>query len=103
MSRPAARIRWIGAGQPLIVLRVPGPRLHILWVCGAPGGGKSVAAWSLFEELAASGPRVAYVDIDQLGMLYPATDEDPERHALEATALAALVPGYLAAGARTLI
>ncbi|MDX6302373.1 MAG: hypothetical protein QOF53_3587, partial [Nocardioidaceae bacterium] len=95
--------RWIGAEPPLIVLRVPGPRLHILWVCGAPGAGKSTAAWSLFEELAAAGHRVAYADIDQLGMLYPAVDGDPERHALKATALAALVPGYLAAGARTLI
>jgi adenylylsulfate kinase-like enzyme len=82
---------------------VPGPRLHILWVFGAPGAGKSVAAWSLFEGLVAAGHRVAYVDIDQLGMLYPAAAEDPERHALKTTALAALVPGYLAAGARTLI
>lgn len=77
--------------------------MRVVWVCGAPAAGKSVAAWSLFEELAGAGRGVAYVDIDQLGMLYPAVEEDPERHGLKAVALAALVPGYAAAGARTLV
>lgn len=86
-----------------MVLRVQSPRLRIVWICGAAGAGKSVAAWSLFEELAAAGQRVAYVDIDQLGMLYPAAEDDPERHSLKSRALAALTPGYLAAGAQILI
>lgn len=71
----------------------------MVWVWGASGAGKSVAAWALFEELA--GERVAYVDIDQLGMLYPLAGAD--HHALKAEALARLVPGYAAAGARLLI
>jgi adenylylsulfate kinase-like enzyme len=86
-----------------MVLRVHGPRLRIVWICGAAGAGKSVAAWSLFEELAAAGHRVAYVDIDQLGMLYPAAEDDPERHSMKSRALAALAPCYLAAGASVLI
>jgi len=49
----------------------------VFWVCGASGAGKSVAAWALFEALAAEGVRVGYVDIDQLGMLYPAAGDDP--------------------------
>lgn len=85
------------------MLRVHGPRLRVIWICGAAGAGKSVAAWALFEALAAAGRRVAYVDIDQLGMLYPAAAADPERHSLKAEALAALAPGYVAAQAQVLV
>jgi broad-specificity NMP kinase len=84
-------------------LRVTAPPLPVFWVCGASGAGKSMAAWRLFERLAAAGRLVAYVDIDQLGMLYPAPDDDPERHSLKAAALDALVPGYLASGAQVLV
>jgi hypothetical protein len=36
----------------------------------------------LYEALTAGGLAAAYVDIDQLGMLYPADDDDdPNRHA----------------------
>jgi broad-specificity NMP kinase len=75
----------------------------VFWICGASGVGKSVAAWALFERLAADGVRVAYVDIDQLGMLYPAGSDDRERHLLKAEALLALVPGYASAGAQVLV
>jgi SAM-dependent methyltransferase/broad-specificity NMP kinase len=77
--------------------------LPVLWICGAPGAGKSVTAWSLFEKLASDGVEVAYLDIDQLGMLYPESDADPERFRLKTEALNALIPNYLASGARVLI
>ena len=78
--------------------------LPVIWICGACGSGKSVAAWGLFEELAAAGARVAYVDIDQLGMLYPVPSDDPGwHHGFKGEALATLVPGYVAAGAQLLI
>lgn len=82
---------------------VPAAAPTVFWICGAAGAGKSVAAGALFEELAAEGVRVAYVDIDQLGMLYPATDDDPERHRLKEEALIALMPGYASAGAQVLV
>jgi len=82
---------------------MPGLEPKVFWVCGAAGAGKSVAAWALFEALAADGVRVGYVDIDQLGMLYPASDDDPERHLLKEEALVALVPGYTSAGAHVLV
>lgn len=78
-------------------------RLPVFWICGAVGAGKSVAAWALFEELADAGVRVAYVDIDQLGMVYPALDDDPERHLLKARGLASLFRGYMPAGAQVLV
>lgn len=81
-----------------------GPRLPVIWICGASGAGKSATAWGLFVELAAAGERVAYIDIDQLGMLYPAADDDPGwHHALKGEALATVVPGYVRAGAQLLI
>lgn len=80
------------------------PRLHVMWICGAASAGKSVAAWELFAEFAAANTRVAYVDIDQLGMLYPEADDDVGwHHAVKGEALAAVLPGYVAAGARLLV
>jgi hypothetical protein len=52
-----------------------------------------VAARALVELLTGDGQRVAYVDIDQLGMLYPAADDDPQRHRFKAEALRELLPG----------
>lgn len=92
----------VGTGQ-IYARHVPAAEPTVFWICGASGAGKSVAAWALFKALAADGVRVACVDIDQLGMLYPATDDDPERHLLKAEALAALVPGYASAGAQVLV
>lgn len=79
--------------------------LPVFWLCGAPGVGKSVTAWGLFEALSAEGVSVAHLDIDQLGMLYPDidADDDADGHHLKAKALAALVPNYAAAGAEMLI
>jgi hypothetical protein len=77
--------------------------LPVLWICGAPGAGKSVTAWSLFEQVAGEGVAVAYLDIDQLGMLYPESDADLERYRLKTEAWNALIPHYLACGAQALI
>ena len=77
--------------------------IPVVWICGASGSGKSVAGWALFEQLAADGIRVAYVDIDQLAMLYPAPSDDPDRHGLAAQALAGLLPGYSSTGAQVVV
>jgi broad-specificity NMP kinase len=77
--------------------------IPVIWICGVPSAGKSTAAWALFRQLADDGVRVGYVDIDQLGMLYPAADDDPVRHRFKTEALAAVVPGYASAGARVLV
>ena len=75
----------------------------VLWLCGPSGVGKSVTAWALFEALGDEGVRVAYVDIDQLGMLYPETEDDPCRYRLKTDALASLLPNYAAAGVQVLV
>jgi len=62
-----------------------------------------MAAWALVELLTGDGQRVAYADIDQLGMLYPAADDDPQRHRFKAEALRELLPGYALAGAQMVV
>jgi adenylylsulfate kinase-like enzyme len=82
---------------------VPTSDLPVLWICGPPAAGKSVTAWSLFERVAGEGGTVAYLDIDQVGMLYPASEDDAGRHRLKAGALRALIPNYYASGAQALV
>jgi hypothetical protein len=73
--------------------------LPVLWLCGPPGVGKSTVAWELFDSL----PGTGYVDIDQLGMCFPETPEDPGRTVLEARILGSAVANFRAAGATGLI
>ena len=49
-----------------------------------------MTAWELFR----SSPDVAYLDIDQVGMLYPDQESDGGGHLLQQHALAALRPNY---------
>jgi predicted ABC-type ATPase len=73
--------------------------LPVLWLCGPPGVGKSTVAWELF----AGSPGAGYVDIDQLGMCYPAIPADPARTVLEARVLGRVIANFRAAGASSLI
>jgi hypothetical protein len=77
--------------------------MRVGWLFGPPAVGKSTAAWQLYRDLAASGVGAAYVDIDQLGMCYPARPEDPDRDRLKGRVLAALLANYAAAGADVLV
>ena len=43
----------------------------MLWVSGAPGTGKSTTGWGLYTRIAEQGGSVAYVDLDQLGLIGP--------------------------------
>jgi adenylylsulfate kinase-like enzyme len=75
----------------------------VLWICGPSGVGKSTVAWQLFTELAQAGTRVSFVDTDQLGMCHPAPPGEHGRLLIKDQNLAALIPGYQAAGAQCLI
>jgi hypothetical protein len=82
---------------------VSSPRLPVLWLCGGSGTGKSTVAWRVFNDLAGQGVRVGYVDVDQIGMLFPACDEDPDRHDFKVDNFAGLTANYRAAGAQVLL
>jgi hypothetical protein len=70
----------------------PYPRpVQVLWVYGTSCVGKSSAAWDLYANRDLADCRIAYVDIDQLGMSYPARQEDPERDLVKASALHSMI------------
>ena len=58
--------------------------IPVLWICGPPGVGKTVVAWEIYSKLNRSDASPAYVDVDQLGICYPAPRGDPARHSLKA-------------------
>ena len=65
--------------------------MRVLWIYGTSCVGKSSAAWELYSSAETDDRRVGYVDIDQLGMCYPAPEEDPERDLVKAAALHGLI------------
>lgn len=77
--------------------------MDVLRLAGVPGVGKSTVAWTLAERLADDGVRVGYVDIDQLGMCYPAPPEDPDRWLLKEAALGRVAARFAEAGAERLV
>lgn len=56
----------------------------VLWTTGAPGTGKSTTGWGLYTRVAALGGSVAYVDIDQLGLVGPPPGGGAHAHAIKA-------------------
>ncbi|NJI59875.1 hypothetical protein HCX50_10595 [Microbacterium oxydans] len=77
--------------------------MDVLRLAGAPGVGKSTVAWAVAERLASDGVPTGYLDIDQLGMCYPAPSDDRDRWALKETALARLAVRFRDAGVKRLV
>jgi len=77
--------------------------LPVVWICGAPGVGKSTVAWEMVRQLRADGIRTAYADIDQLGICYPEPADDPVRNRLKARNLGAVADNFRAEGAACLV
>jgi hypothetical protein len=82
---------------------VPRGSIPVLWLCGPSGVGKSAVGYEIFQQVYRSGIKASFVDFDQLGLCYPAPDDDPVNHRVKAHNLAAVWPVYRAAGARCLI
>ncbi|WDV49616.1 AAA family ATPase [Streptomyces coeruleorubidus] len=76
--------------------------IHVLWLCGPPGVGKTTVAWQLYQELNRSAS-AAFVDVDQLGICYPERAADPGRHRMKAHNVAAVAEGFRRVGARCLV
>ncbi|WP_143671192.1 hypothetical protein [Streptomyces sp. Ru87] len=77
--------------------------LPLLWLCGPSGVGKSTVGREIQQLLGRDGCPVGFVDADQLGLCYPAPDDDPETYRVKARNLAATVPVFRAAGVRCLV
>ncbi|MEO6086717.1 MAG: hypothetical protein ABIQ18_26745 [Umezawaea sp.] len=74
-----------------------------LWLCGPSGVGKSSVGYALFDQLGKAGTATAYVDLDQLGLCYPAPADDPDNNRLKARNLGEVWAGFRAAGAQCLV
>lgn len=68
-----------------------------LWLYGPPGVGKSATGFELFEQLTERGDRVAFVELDQIGMCMPAPVA--ARSAAKADNLLGMLDNFAAAGA----
>lgn len=77
--------------------------MDVLRLAGVPGVGKSAVAWAVARQMAVDGVRVAFVDIDQLGMCYPAPADDPDRWSLKERALAGIAAQYAESGVERLV
>ncbi len=75
----------------------------MLWLCGPSGVGKSTVGWEIFDQLSRSGIRTGFVDLDQLGLCYPAPIDDRDNHRIKAANLGQVLPTYRSAGVRCLV
>lgn len=75
----------------------------VLLICGPTGVGKSTVGFELFARYVRGGRTTAFVDLDQIGFIRPAAENDPGGHRLRAGNLAAMWRTYHAAGATHLI
>jgi len=75
----------------------------VLWLCGPTGVGKSAVGFQIFMQQLGAGRAAAFVDLDQVGFCEPAPSDDPARHRVKASNLAALWRTYRTAGAQCLV
>lgn len=77
--------------------------MDVLRLAGVPGVGKSTIGWAIARRLAEAGERCGYVDIDQLGMCYPAPTDDPDRWTLKESMLVRVAAQFQRAGIGRLV
>lgn len=74
-----------------------------IWLCGPMGVGKSSVGWEIFTQLRNAGIKSGYADADQLGLCYPAPEDDPVNHRVKSNNLGAVYHNFRDAGARCFI
>ena len=104
-TNPASSIAATAEAAVLATGRLPlsSGLIPVLWVCGPCGVGKTAVGWEIFSQLDRAGIPVGYVDIDQLGMCYPAPADDPHTHQVKVDNVAATVATFRAAGAQCVV
>jgi adenylylsulfate kinase-like enzyme len=75
----------------------------VLWLCGPSGVGKTSVGYEIFAQLGRAGIAGAFVDLDQLGLCYPAPEDDPRNNRLKARNLGEVWSGLRAAGTQCLV
>lgn len=77
--------------------------MEVLRLAGPPGVGKSTIGWVVAQQAGDDGSPTAYLDIDQLGMCYPAPKGDPERWQLKERTLDAIASALRDHGVQRLV
>jgi gluconate kinase len=72
-----------------------------LWLFGPPGVGKSATGFEIFEQLVDRGARVAFVELDQIGMCMP--QPVAKRSAAKAANLLGMLDNFAEAGAHGVV
>lgn len=75
----------------------------ILLLCGPRPAGLSAVAFQVYRLLRLDGTRAAYLDLEQVGFLRPASADDPGNHRLKAANLASVWRTFRASGAECLV
>lgn len=101
--KTAFRVAAEDGGAACHNARARDERLAVLWLCGPAGAGKSAVGWALYAELARSGARTSFADIDQLGSCPPAPPDDPERYRLKERNMSAVAENLRAIGCDAVI
>jgi Adenylylsulphate kinase len=78
-------------------------RIPLLWLNGPSGVGKTSIGREIYAGLAASGVQAAFLDADQIGMLWPVPEDDPDMHRVKARNLGEVWAVFREAGARCLV
>jgi hypothetical protein len=77
--------------------------IPLLWLCGPSGVGKSSVGWEIYSRLTRSGVSAGLVELDQIGMCFPAPDDDPSNDRLRAGNLGRLWSSFRSRGVRGLV
>lgn len=72
-----------------------------LWLFGPPGVGKSATAFEVFEQLVDRGARVAFLELDQIGMCLP--QPVAKRSAAKAANLLGMLDNFAEGGAQGVV
>jgi hypothetical protein len=97
------RICWPCRRAVTTVPRVIRRSVPVLWLCGPSGVGKTSVGWEIFTQLDAAGIKTGYLDIDQVGLCYPGSADDPDNHGIKRQNVGVTWPTFRAAGAQCLV
>ena len=78
-------------------------RPPLLWLTGPSGVGKTTLGREIFGGLGAAGIAGAFLDADQIGMVWPVPEDDQDLHGIKARNLGEVWRVFRAAGARCLV
>jgi adenylylsulfate kinase-like enzyme len=75
----------------------------IFWLCGPRPAGLSAVGFEVYRQLRLAGSRAAYLDLEQVGFLRPASPGDPDNHRFKVANLVSVWRTFQASGSDCLV